>query len=65
MERRKLKIGMKVGIRPANRARVAPRPATVRALIDNPGYRQHRALVEYAENGVRGEVALWRIVPAP
>lgn len=64
MERRKLKVGMQVGIRPANRApAIAPRPARIWALIDRPGYRQNRALVEYLDNGVRVEVPLSRIAP--
>lgn len=64
MERRKLKVGMQVGIRPANRARaISPRLATVRALIDNSGYRQNRALVEYADSGMQVEVPLARIAP--
>jgi len=64
VERRRLKIGMQVGIRPANRApAIKPRLATVRALIDRPGTRQNRALVEYADSGVSVELPLWRLAP--
>jgi hypothetical protein len=66
VERRKLKVGMKAGIRPSGqRPDLKPRPALVVALIDRPGYRQNSAIVEYEENGVRVELPLARLAPIP
>lgn len=64
MERRKLKVGMKVGIRPSGRrSDLGSRAALVIALINRPGYRQNSAIIEYEENGVRVELPLARLTP--
>lgn len=64
MERRKLKVGMKVGIRPSGRRPdLKPRPATVVALVDRPGYRQNSAIVEFDDMGGRVDLPLFRLAP--
>jgi hypothetical protein len=64
MERRRLKLGMKVGVRPANLSKsLGLRTATVVGLIDRPGYRQHRAIVRYEDTGKRVELPLSRLAP--
>ena len=64
VERRKLKVGMKVGIRPSGRRPdLKPRPALIIALIDRPGYRQNSAIVEYEDTGGRVGLPLGRLAP--
>jgi hypothetical protein len=56
---------MQVGIRPSSRRRSPNfRPAIVRALVDRPGCRQNRAVIEYADTGASAELPLWRLAPA-
>lgn len=64
MERRRLKLGMKVGIRPANRKpSLNLRTAVLIGLISPPGYRQKRAIVKYEDTGERVELPLSRLAP--
>jgi hypothetical protein len=66
VERRRLKLGMKVGIRPANRKpSLNLRTAVLIGLISPPGYRQKRAIVKYEDTGERVEPPLSRLAPLP
>lgn len=61
MERRRIKLGQQVGVRPASRRSSYPvRAATVRGVIHRPG-RNSRAVV-VLEDGDVAELPLWRLV---
>lgn len=63
VERRRLRVGMEVGVLPASLARTPrPRPAMVLELIDSLEYRCNRAKVQFEDTGVVVSLPLRRLM---